>query len=49
MCLVVCPPVPALTDPRLDGLRRWANDLLDLYADCRRAHRACADDLTAPE
>lgn len=44
-CLTVCPPVPELTDGSLPGLRRWVDDLLHLYHDCRRAHTTCAADL----
>lgn len=44
-CMKTCPPVPELTDGSLPGFRRWANDLLALYYDCRRAHADCADSL----
>jgi hypothetical protein len=42
---VECPPVPELIDGSLAGFRRWADDLLNLYHDCRRAKAACAADL----
>lgn len=41
----MCPPVPELTDGSLPGFRRWADDLLNLYHDCRRMQAACASDL----
>lgn len=44
-CQVECPPVPELIDGSLAGFRRWADDLLNLYHDCRRAKAACAADL----
>lgn len=44
-CQVECPPVPELTDGSLPTLRRWVDDLLNLYHDCRRTHAACANDL----
>lgn len=48
VCQATCPPVPELTDGGLDSFRRWANDLLNLYHDCRRARDACAADLDTP-
>lgn len=47
-CQTMCPPVPELIDGSLPGFRRWADDLLNLYHDCRRAHEACAADLDTP-
>ena len=44
-CQAMCPPVPELTDGSLPGFRRWADDLLNLYHDCRRLQAACASDL----
>ena len=41
-CLAPCPPIPALTDGSLPGLRRWAATLIDLYGACRLAHADCA-------
>ena len=47
VCQVVCPPMPDLMDGSLPTFRRWADDLLNLYIDCRRAQSTCADSLDA--
>jgi hypothetical protein len=39
--------MPDLMDGSLPTFRRWADDLLNLYIDCRRAQSTCADSLDA--